>query len=290
MSTAPKFAFFGTPQLATVVLDVLASRDLLPSLVITNPDSKQGRRQILTPPPVKEWAASRNIPVLQPTAFADAESEIFAREAFDLFVVFAYGSILPHEVIDAPKSGTLNLHPSLLPRLRGASPIRSAILEDMRKTGVSVIRMDEKMDHGPVIAQKEITISASLWPMKGQALDMLLVHAGSELLAETIPQYLAGTLIPSAQNDAEATFCSRIEKKDGELRIDPFDLPSGEEAYAAYLKICAYDGWPGTFFMHNGARVKITEAVLNQNKLSIISVIPEGKREMPFSAFLSSFA
>lgn len=288
MSTAPKIGFFGTPQLAVSALDALEAHELTPSLIITNPDKAQGRKHIRTSSPVKIWAESRAIPLMQPSAFTDAESSALAAGAFDLFVVFAYGSLLPQQVIDAPRLGTINLHPSLLPRLRGASPIRSAILEDMRATGVSIIRMDEKMDHGPVLAQKEITIDASAWPMKGRELDTLLVHEGSELLASTIPRYLAGAIAPAPQDDADATFCSRIEKKDGELIIDPFHLPSGEAAYQAYLKICAYDGWPGTFFMHKCGRVKIVDASLREGALSIISVVPEGKREMPFAAFLNS--
>ena len=156
-----KFAFFGGEPLAVPVLNELEKVGLKPSLVVCNPDRRQGRKMVPTPPPVKVWASDRKIPIWQPETLKDEkELEILASVNWDLFVVVAYNKILPKSVIDIPKYGTLNVHPSMLPLLRGASPIRSTILNDMRENcGVSIMLMDEEMDHGPILRQEKIAIA-----------------------------------------------------------------------------------------------------------------------------------
>jgi methionyl-tRNA formyltransferase len=240
----------------------------------------------LMPPPVKTLAAARGIPVMQPASFHDADAlRALDERAWDTFIVVAYNAILPPEVLALPSRGVLNVHPSLLPALRGPSPIRSAILEDMRETGVTVMRMDEKMDHGPIVAQRRVTIPEHQWPMRGRALDALLAETGAELLVETLPSWFSSEHRETPQDHGAATYTEKFAKADGEL-----DLAA--DPYQNYLKFCAFDGAPGAYFFgeKNGARVrvKVTDAAFEDGTFRILKVVPEGKKEMAYDAFLRS--
>ncbi len=289
MQNKLRFAFFGTPDIGVYVLEELEQAGYQPSLVITNPDRPVGRKQVVTAPPVKVWAEERGIPVFQPDTFNDSDlSTLLNVDPFDLFIVAAYGTLIPRALLELPKHGTLNMHPSLLPKLRGASPIRSAILNDMRETGVTIMQMDTDLDHGPIVAQMNTVIEESDWPMRGHELDVLMAHQGGALLADIIPRYLDGTITPTQQNHQEATFCTKITKEMSELKLNPYSLPMGKEAYETLLKIRAFEGWPETFFMHKGKRVKIKEAELAlTGQLRIKRIIPEGKSEMDFDAYFT---
>lgn len=283
MSEVPalKIAFFGTPDIAVWILEELEKEHIVPSVVITNPDAPQGRKHVMTPPPVKVWAHTHNIPVIQPTTLEDATvASVLQREGYNLFVVAAYGKIIPKHILDVPPYGTLNVHPSLLPKLRGASPIRSALLTDTRETGVTIMLMDELLDHGPVLAKERADIPLQNWPMRGRELDELLARKGGRLLASVIPQWIAGELTPEEQDHAVTTLCAKITKEMGELDLN-------EDPYQNLLKIRAFDGWPGTFFFteKNGVRmrVKITDAEMTPDgTLKITRVIPEGKKEVDY--------
>jgi methionyl-tRNA formyltransferase len=282
--TLPKkidFVFFGTPELAVMVLDELEAAGLLPKSIVTTPDEKKGRGLRLASPPVKEWAEKRGIEVHQPELLnAEFETSLKA----DVFVVVAYGKILPREILAIPRRGVLNVHPSLLPRLRGASPIRSAIVNDDKKVGVTVMLLDEEMDHGPIVAQK--TINAP-WPPRAPELERILMHEGGKLLAQVLPLWVRGEIDAHEQNHDVATYCEKIEKEDGllDLSVDP---------YKNLLKIRAYEGWPGTyaFFERSGKkiRVQILDAHVESDTLVIDSVKPEGKKSMPYTDFLRSGA
>ena len=281
--------FFGGQPLATATLEELESAGIMPSLVVTSADAPKGRGLVLTAPEAKVWAEAHTIPVLQPTTLKNARENnreiapLFNTE-WDLFIVASYGKILPPEILALPKHSTLNVHPSLLPKFRGPSPIRSAILEDARETGVSIMLMDEELDHGPIIAQARVELEESEWPPRATLFEQLLAHAGGELLAETIPLWMEGTITPEEQDHDKATFSQKITKEMG--MIDLSDDP-----HKNLLKIRAYDGWPGTYFMHsrNGKemRVKIIDAAVAPNGiLQILRVIPEGKKEMKYEDFL----
>lgn len=280
-----RLGFFGTPQIAVWILDELEKRGIVPSLVVTNPDAPQGRRLTLTPPPVKVWAMEHGVEVVQPTSLKDEELQSSLREKqFDIFIVAAYGKIIPQSILNIPKFGTLNVHPSLLPKLRGASPIRSAILNDIRETGVTIMLMDAELDHGPILAQEEVHIEESTWPLRGEVLDELLARKGGALLADVIPEWVSGTITPREQEHSAATFCTKISKEMGEI-----DLTA--DPYQNLLKIRAFDGWPGTFFFteKNGIRirVKIIDAERAEDgTLKITRVIPEGKKEMAYEDFM----
>ena len=144
-----RYAFFGSAPLGVPSLDALAAAGLLPALVVTQPDRPVGRGRVLTSPPEKDWALARNIPALQPEKIDRDFIATLAAESWDVFVVTAYGKMLPQALIDIPRKGVVNVHPSLLPRLRGPSPIRTAILRDEKKTGVTIMLIDVQMDHGP---------------------------------------------------------------------------------------------------------------------------------------------
>lgn len=284
-----KFVYFGGEPIGVPVLEELEAAGMLPSLVVCNPDRPVGRKQVMTPPPVKVWAEEHGIPVWQPDTFKDREAVTEKLGGFDLFVVVAYNKIMPKWLIEIPAHGAVNMHPSLLPLLRGASPIRSTILYDMRDAcGVSVILLDEKMDHGPIIAQMKMDIAPENWPIRGEELDESLARQGGSLLAATLPRYLAGETTPEEQDHENATFCSRLDRSIGELTLDPHNPPAGDDAYQTLLKIRAFDGYPGTFFMYAGKRIKIKDAELADGKLRILRIVPEGKQEMDFGQYFSN--
>lgn len=280
------FAFFGTPEIAVAALDALAAKGLTPNIIVTRPDKPQGRGSIITPTPVKVWAEARNIKVLQPTNIDAEFISLMSTHAWDAFVIVAYGAILPQALLDIPKHGTLNMHPSLLPKLRGPSPITSAVLTNEQPTGISVMLIDEKMDHGPILAQKEIDTPE--WPMRAPLLQELLAKEGGELLAETLPEWIAGKITPRAQDDSKATYCAKVKKEDGLL-----DLSAG--ATENLRKIRAFEGWPGTYtyFERGGKRIRVAiigAHISNDGSLAIDIVKPEGKNEMPYADFLNSGA
>jgi methionyl-tRNA formyltransferase len=279
----PKIAFFGTPHLSVWVLDELEAKGILPSLVITNPDTPQGRKMILTPTPVAVWAETRNIPVLKlPSLKTPEVEEELKASGCELFVVAAYGKLIPQNILDIPKYKTLNTHPSLLPLLRGASPVRSAILQDMNPTGVTIMELTHGMDEGPILVQEEVTIPKEAWPIRGNELDEILFKKGGKMLAEILPAWIDGTCIPKEQDHSQATYCTKITKEMGEL-----DLTA--DPYQNLLKIRAFDGWPGTFYFteKNGEkiRVKIVDATIENGALVITKIIPEGKKEMDYKDF-----
>jgi len=282
-----KIAFFGGEPLSVPVLNELKDFDIIPELIVCNPDRPSGRKMQLTPPPTKVWGEKNNIEIFQPETYKDKVVKNKLTEGeFDLFIVVAYGKILPKWLIDLPKHGTLNIHPSLLPSLRGPSPIRSAILEDIRETGVTIIKMDEEMDHGPILTQMKMEIDPKNWPVDGTELDTAMARMGGALLASVIPDWIEGKITPTEQDHDKATFCSKITKDMSELKINPHDLPKDDEAYQILLKIKAFSGWPETFFMHEEKRIKIKQAHIDEtNTLNITLIVPEGKKETDFSAY-----
>ncbi len=279
-----KFAFFGTPEIAVTALEEMATFGVVPSLVVANPDAPVGRKQHITPPPTKVWAEARGIPVFQPASLKNREDLTPLTETdWDFFVVFAYGKIMPEWLIELPKHQTLNAHPSLLPKLRGASPIRSTLLTDLSACGVTIMQMDKDLDHGSILYQQPVELAS---PIPGRELDHTLSHMCGDLLVHVMREIVAGTITPTPQNHEEATFCTKISKEMSELTLDPYHLPSGEDAFALYRQICAFDGWPETFFIHNGKRIKIKAAELTTDgSLRITRIVPEGKNEIDFTAY-----
>jgi len=303
-----KFVFFGTPQLSVDILEHLRQNGLLPSLVVTNPDRPQGRNLEVTPPPVKVWAIANNIPYLQPENPSDPDFILELRaSSFELFVVVAYGSILPKELLAIPKHGSLNIHYSLLPKLRGASPIESAILQDERDTGVSILLLDVEMDHGPVVTQQKLELPS--WPLSARELRTRSNELGAKLLIETIPLWVEGKIEAKPQDHSKATYTKKFIKADGEITLT-------DDPYKNFLKFQAFEGSIGTYFFYSpfpkgssesasrgiskssdradaptsfnkgGIRVIIKSAEYKDGKLNILRVVPEGKKEMDYEEFL----
>lgn len=282
-----RFAFFGTPELAVIVLNELESAGLRPELVVTAPDKPQGRGMKLTPSAVALWAKARQIETLKPESFTDESLSLLHRDEWDLFIVAAYGKILPKTILDMPHRGTLNVHPSLLPKLRGPSPIQSTILTDDHDTGVSIMLLDEKMDHGPIVAQSKVPTFE--WPPHGSKLHDALAHAGGKLLASVVPSWVDQKIEAKKQDHELATFCKKITKEDGLI-----DLVHGDP-YHNFLKIRAFEGWPYayTYFEREGdkIRVLILDAHMSADgALFIDTVKPQGKKQMAYADFLQSGA
>ena len=284
------FVFFGTDKHAGTILDELKSAELIPALIVTAPDRPKGRGLQMTPPPVKLWAQKNNIPTLQPEKLDATFASQLSKVNGQLFVVARYGKILPKDILNIPKHGTINVHPSLLPLFRGPSPAQSQILAGVPETGVTIILLDEKVDHGPILAQEVIAMPTPL--PRTHELEDLLAHLGGKLLAETIPQWLAapssGGIAPQEQDHAHATFTNMLKKEDGLVDIE------NEDPEILYRKFLAYTPWPGIYFLRSDLdavkgptlkRVKITDAEFKDDTFVIKKVIPEGKKEMTYSDF-----
>ncbi len=272
-----KWAFFGTSEVSVYVLEELSKVGFIPALIITTLDMPKGRKLTLTPSPVKVWAQNNDIKILQPENLDESFIKELKNENWDLFVVVAYGRIIPKEILNIPQHKSINIHYSLLPKLRGASPIEGAILSDERETGVSIILMDEKMDHGPILAQEKVEVSS--WPPKRSELMESLNQVASKLLTDIIPKWISGEIKPIEQDHDRATFVKMIKKEDALIDLKDDD-------YLNFRKIMAYERWPRAYFVENNKRVTINQAIWKDDKLEIMKVTPEGKKEMNYKDYL----
>ena len=311
----PNFIFFGTPDVASKTLDILKASGYTPTLIVTSPDKPQGRKMLMTPSPVKVWAIENNIPFIQPEKTQELENIIFRRglasdgettslgrpgtgkaelfklqkvrteeelifsneDEYDFSLVVAYGKILPESLIKSPRLGSINIHYSLLPKYRGASPVESAILAGDTVTGVSIQQMEYKMDSGPILAEERVEI---LPTETTEDLRSRLIKIGGGLLVKMLPEFLEGKITSKTQDETEATFCKKIKKEDGHVDLEA-ELPS-----ILYNKLRAYNKWPRIFFFQNSKRIIITDAVLENGKFVIKKVLPEGKKEVKYEDFL----
>lgn len=277
-----RFVFFGSSSFSVRVLEAIAEAGLAPVLVVTAPDKPKGRGRKITPSPVKQWAEEHGVSSITPASFDETARLTLNAIHPDVFIVASYGKIFPRSVFEIPPHGTLNVHPSLLPRYRGPSPIPSVILaNDKDSVGVSIIMIDEKVDHGPIIAEESVPIEN--WPVGALRLEQILGAAGGRLLAKILPDFLSGKIKPIPQDDAKAILTKKFTKEDGEINL-------ADNPVKNFLKIRALEGWPGAFFSVNRRegkiRVLIKEASLKNGQLVIERVVPEGKPEMPYEDFL----
>lgn len=287
-----KFAFWGTDEFSTNVLEELKAANLIPSLIITAPDRPAGRGNKMQSPAVKIWADENNLKVLQPEKLDEDFLQKMSEENWDMFALASYGKIIPQNILDLPAKGTLNVHPSLLPKYRGASPIESAMLDDAKETGVTIMLMDDKMDHGPILSQESVFFDE--WPTRTRV-EEELSHLGGQMLADAMQKWLDSSKNFREQNHDDATFTQKISKEDGAIKFE--DLTNPEEIRTIFLKIKALNPWPGVFFfiphLQNGVtkeiRVKIKDADFVDGNLQIKSVVPEGKKEMSWEDFQKGF-
>ncbi len=246
-----RVVFMGTPEFAVPSLGALLRAGYDVVAVYTREDQPAGRGQRLEASPVKRYALAQGLPLKQPGSLRapDEQSEL-SELAPDLLIVAAYGLILPQAVLDIPPMGCINVHGSLLPRHRGASPAAAAILAGDREAGVSIMLMDAGVDTGPVLGMRYIPVSSE--DTTG-SLTTKLADLGAELLVRTLPPWLRGAIVPQAQPEEGATFAPRIAKEDG--RID-----WTESAEAIARKVRAYQPWPSAFTTWNGQSLKVFKA------------------------------
>lgn len=255
MSRSPRVLFMGSPAFAVPSLRALAGAGYKIAAVVTQPDRPAGRGGRLTPPDVKVAALELGLPVLQPASLKDPDVQHELRElAPAVTIVAAFGKILPRAVLAIPARGNVNVHASLLPRWRGASPITAAILAGDGETGVSIMEMAPKMDAGPVIARATVPIPPDATT---RTLEPELAGIGAETLVATLPRWLSGQLTAVEQDESLVTYCGLVRKEDGHLRTDM-------TAAEAERAVRAYDPWPGAYVDFRGARLAIWRAHVEQ--------------------------
>ncbi|MFA6533943.1 MAG: methionyl-tRNA formyltransferase [Patescibacteria group bacterium] len=272
-----KILFLGTPEFALPTLLRLVADGYQVVGVVTQVDKASGRGNKLIPSPVKVAALEKKLPIFQ---FAKINAEAIAeikKLAPDLMVLVAYGKILPEEFLNLSRFGCLNLHPSLLPAYRGPAPVQTALLNGEAKTGVSIIKLDAEVDHGPIVAQKSFEI---LDDDDSQSLGNNLACEGAALFSQILPDYLAGRIAPQAQDDTLATYTKMFTKADGEIdwKKTPIEI---------YSQIRACYPWPGAWTDATGKRVKVLRAHIETANLIIDWVQPEGKEPMRYSDYLN---
>jgi len=275
----PKFAYFGTPYVSRDTLAILLERGLVPAVVVTSPDAPKGRGLSLTPSETKVLALEKGLPVLAPEKLDEAALAEIASYGCELAIVVAYGKILPQSLIDMFPLGVLNIHYSLLPKYRGASPVEAALLNGDAETGVTIQKMVFELDAGDVIKQQTTDIGKDETTTE---LRQRLIVMGAELLADILPAYVAGDIAPVPQDHALATRSGKMKKEDGLISLS-------DDAVKNWNKYRAYKEWPGTFFFvrKNGkdVRVKIASARYENGTFAPARVTPEGKSEMAYEDF-----
>jgi len=255
----PRLVFLGTPDFAVPTLEELAKRGADVALVVTQPDRPKGRGKKPAPPPVKAAAQRLGLPVYQPERIRHPVSvERLLSSGAECLVLVAYGQLLPQALLEGFPLGALNVHPSLLPKYRGAAPIQRALMNGDEETGVSIMLMDEGMDTGPVLAVEKVPIGPE--DTAGTLHEKLSV-LGADLMCRTLVQWKAGRCRPVPQDDASASLAPPIRKE--ETRVD-WSRPALEVAN----RIRALDPWPGAYTVHQGKRLKLFRARPSRLNLS----------------------
>lgn len=300
--TSKTILFFGTEDFSAVTLEALIAHGFHIGAIITKPDARRGRSSTLSKPRVKELGEIHGIPVWQPSKLKDIVDDI-ARFDAPVGVLVSFGKIIPQSIIDLFEPGIINLHPSLLPKYRGPSPIEAAILAGDDTTGISIMQLSAAMDAGPVYIQEPYSLSQTETSLE---LYNALGTRGSEMLVRALPHIFDGTLMPLEQIDELATYCQLISKQDGEINWR-------KPAVQLEREIRAFLGWPGSRTTLNDIELIITRAQVyagsfgspgeykitsddtllvqtDDQALRILTVKPVGKKEMPIKAFLAGYS
>ncbi|SCW40539.1 methionyl-tRNA formyltransferase [Ruminococcaceae bacterium YRB3002] len=248
-----RIVFMGTPEIACGIAGALMENGYNIVLGVCQPDKPVGRKQILTAPPVKDVLSLREIPVYQPNSLKTEEAYehiVFFKP--DLIVTCAYGKILPKNILDIPKYGCLNVHASLLPARRGSAPIQRAILDGDEVTGITIMKMDEGMDTGDILAVREVPIGDD---MHSSELFEIMGRTGAGLLLETIMPYINGDITPVKQDSDKATYCPPITSGEGAIDWT-------RSAFLIHRQVHALSTWPGAYTFFGGKKIKIYDTSL----------------------------
>lgn len=245
-----RIVFFGTSDVGLPILTALQNQHEI-VYVITSPDAIIGRKKKLSPTPIAEFALANNIPINKPETVKNNPQflEFLRQQKADIFIVVSYGKILPPELLDIPRLKTLNVHFSVLPKYRGPAPIQFALLNGDKTTGTTIFILDEQVDHGLILASKELAIEPedtfiSLAPK--------LSEISAQMLLEILPQYEAGNITPQIQDETQATFTKMITKEDGKLDL----TKTADEIHNMWR---AYNHWPGIWTIYHGETLKILD-------------------------------
>lgn len=275
--TSLKIVFFGTPDYVVPVVKAIHKKFVTgPGIspivaVVTQPPKPVGRKGILTYSPVDKWAHERGI-----ETYYSAKELLDSNLDFDLGILASYGEIITKDVIDLFTQGILVIHPSLLPKYRGASPIQTAIANGEIETGLSVLKMDEKMDHGPIVSQfKEEILPADTF----ESLRTRLFEKSADFVTDLIPVYIKQKVKPKKQNEDEATYTKMVNKQDGFIDLEKDDPVIIER------KLRAYTPWPGIWCFYKEKRLKILKCHLELGRLIIDEVQLEGKNPVTWKQF-----
>lgn len=297
-----KTIFIGTPDFAVPSLNKLIESNYNIVTVITQPDKKVGRKQKVVFSPVKKVALKHNIPLLQPLKIKEIVEKIKELRP-DIIITAAYGQIISKNILDIPKFGCINIHGSLLPKYRGASPIQCAILNGDKKTGITIMEMDERMDEGSIITQKEIEIDNN---DTASSLHNKLSDLGVDLLLETLPKIFKKEIKYTPQDHSQATYTKILKKEDGKINWN-------KKVIEIERMIKAFYPWPGTYTELEGKRLKIIKVKIidskndlelgtifktrdsdlavrcSKNALVLEKIQPEGKKVMSGKEFLRGY-
>ena len=291
MNTSKKILFFGTEDFSAITLRGMIEAGVMPTAVVTKPDTKRGRSQTFTSPAVKLLAKQYNIPVWQPLKLIEIKDDIIALGDV-AGVLVSYGKIIPQSILDLFTPGIINLHPSLLPNYRGPSPIESAIMNGDHTTGASIMQLSAAMDAGPVYVQIPLALAGNETRAELYA---TLGALGTKTLLEILPDILSGSLLPTPQNNEHATYCSLLTKNDAPLAPEQFTAREAE------AKLRAHAGFPGTRYRFGNVDTILTAAHVSETPtdlsitckdgkfLVVDRLKPLGKKEMPREAFLAGY-
>lgn len=300
-----RILFMGTPDFALSALKALNEKTDNEITVVTQPDKPKGRKYVLTPPEVKVYALEKGLKCYQPQSLRDGSFEVLLSELDpEIIIVAAYGKILPKYIIDYPKYGCINIHGSLLPKYRGAAPIQRAIINGEKETGITIMYMNEGLDTGDMLAKESVEITED--DDFGTLFDKM-ASCGAELLLSTLPKIINGEISPEKQNDALATYASKIEKQDTTL---DFSLP----AKVLHNRVRGLSPFPLSAAMRGDNPVKLVKTSLTGKKtdkkygtlisengklhvvcgdgelLEILEILPVGKKRMTAADYLRGYA
>ena len=280
---APRFVFLGTPAFAATILDRLVEEGWKPALVITEQDKPAGRGLETRASAVSRVASELSLPVAKPATMVELLNslhQLHSLNPLDLLVVAAYGKILPAELLDLPRLGAINVHASLLPKHRGASPIQATILQGDTETGISFMEMEPTLDTGAVLNVVRVPITPT---ETSSSLTETLAKAAADSIVDVLTRYVAGEISPQPQDDAEASYASRLAKEDGQV-----DLATIDSMHLDRM-VRAFNPWPGVYTDEFGERLILRAGHLDGSTYVVTTLQWAGKRPVDGATFARAY-